>query len=244
MNLFQRISSFFSSAADMALMGIHAMSNDPKAWEGDIRKFEKRDRLIPPPEHPVVFTGSSSFTLWKTLEQEMAPLPAINRGFGGSKMADVVFYVDRIVIPYQPRAVVLFAGTNDIAYPRPKTAREVYEGYLAFVNCVQAALPETPIYYVSITPTPSRWKLWPVAFEANCLIWERALTDPRLRFIDLTPVILGKDGKPDRTLFRADRLHPNALGYQRWLGAIKPALTADLLPGSVSLPGAQPPTDS
>ncbi len=228
MSLYQPIKSFFTSGVDMVFMMVHSMSNDPKAWEGDIRKFEKRDKITPPPEHPVVFSGSSSFTLWNTLEQEMAPLPALNRGFGGSKIADVVYFTDRIVIPYRPRAVVLFAGTNDIAYPRPKTAREVFEGYRAFVSCVQAALPDTPIYYISITPTPARWKLWPVAFEANCLIWEHTLTDPRLRFIDLTPAILGKDGKPDRSLFRMDRLHPNREGYQRWLETIKPVLIADL----------------
>ena len=228
MNVFNRTASFFSTGVEMFFMGVHSLSKDPRAWEGDIRKFEKCDRIQPPPTHPVVFTGSSSFTLWATLEQEMAPLPALNRGFGGSKMADVLFYADRIVTRYQPRAVVLFAGTNDIAWPHAKTAQEVFEGYRAFVGCVHASLPETPIYYVSITPTPARWKLWPVAFDANCQIWEYTRTDPRLRFIDLTPHFLGRDGKPDKSLYRGDRLHPNQKGYRLWLEAIKPVLMADL----------------
>lgn len=111
---------------------------------------------------------------------------------------------------------------------KPKTAQEVFDGYRAFVGVVHAALPATPIYYLAITPTPSRWKLWPVVQEANRLIVDHTQTDPRLHFIDLTAVILGPDGQPDRSLFRFDRLHPNAKGYAVWTAKIKPILLAAL----------------
>ena len=124
--------------------------------------------------------------------------------------------------------MVLFAGTNDIAGPKPKTAQQVFDGYLAFVQAVRASLPETPIYYISITPTPSRWKLWPIVREANRLIQAHTTTDPRLHFIDLTYAILGPDGKPRRDLFRFDRLHPNQQGYAQWAAIIKPILQQDL----------------
>ena len=176
-----------------------------------------------------MFTGSSSITFWTTLAQDMRPLPVINRGFGGSRVNDVVYYAPRIVVAYRPRAVVLFVGTNDISGPKPKTAQEVYDGYRAFVEVVQAALPAMPIYYISITPAPSRWKLWPIVQEANRLICDHTQTDPRLHFIDLTDVILGADGKPDRSLFRLDRLHPNKKGYTVWTAKIKPILLADLM---------------
>ena len=159
----------------------------------------------------------------------MAPLPVINRGFGGSRIEDVVFYANRTVIPYHPRAVVLFAGTNDITEAKPKTAQEVFAGYVAFVKVVHTTLPETPIYYISITPTPSRWKHWPTVKEANRLIQAYTATNPRLHFIDLTDVILGPDGKPDRSLYRIDRLHPSRKGYARWTATIKPVLMADLM---------------
>ena len=182
----------------------------------------------PPPPDAIVFTGSSSITFWSTLEQDMAPLPVINRGFGGSHMRDVVTYAPRIVVAYRPRAVVLFAGTNDIAGSKPKTAQEVSDGYRAFVQVVHAALPATPIYYISITPAPSRWKHWPAVQEANRLIRTYTETDARLHYIDLTGVILGPDGKPNRSLFRIDRLHPNKKGYAAWTANIKPILQADL----------------
>jgi lysophospholipase L1-like esterase len=226
--IWQRFKQWFAGGLDIISMIRKSLSEDPLAWEPDIQKFEAADRLQPPAGNVIVFTGSSSITFWSTLEQDMAPLSVINRGFGGSRMNDVVYYAQRIVVAYRPRAVVLFAGTNDIAGSKPKTAQEVFAGYRAFVDVVHASLPDTPIYYISITPTPSRWKLWPIVQEANRLIYDHTTTDPRLRFIDLTDVILGADGKPDRTLFRLDRLHPSQKGYTVWTAQIKPSLLADL----------------
>ena len=143
-------------------------------------------------------------------------------------MRDVLHYLERVVLPYRPRAVVLFAGTNDISGPKPASARQVYEGYLAFVQRVQESLPESLIYFVGITPTLARWRYWPIAAEANRLIHDHTSTDPCLRFIDLTAQLLGADGKPDRSLYRVDRLHPNAKGYAKWAAVIKPQLEADL----------------
>ncbi len=228
MDVWQKVTHGLSSGVEIISATVKSLSGDPAAWEGSIRKFEAQDRLNPPPEGVIVFTGSSSITFWDTLERDMAPLRVINRGFGGSKMDDVAHYADRIVIPYRPRAVVLFAGTNDIAGRKPKTVREVLAGYAAFVACVQAAVPDTPIYYLSITPTPSRWKHWPSVQEANRLIKARTETDPRLHFIDLTEAILGPDGRPRRELYRLDRLHPNRRGYAVWTAIIKPILRAEL----------------
>jgi lysophospholipase L1-like esterase len=207
---------------------ISAMANKPEAWEWAIARFEAEDRIHPPKTRGIVFTGSSSITFWDTLEKDMAPLPVINRGFGGSKIKDVVHYVGRIVIPYQPRIVLLFAGTNDISGSKPATAQEVYEGYLAFVQAVHAALPQVPVYYISITPTPLRWELWPIADEANQMIQTYTESDPCLHFIDMTEQFLTGEGIPERSLYRFDRLHPNQKGYARWTAVIKPILQAEL----------------
>jgi len=203
------------------------MTGSPHAWERSIRTFERHDRIDPPAPSAIVFTGSSSFTFWKSLAQDMDPLRVINRGFGGALMRDVVLYADRVVQPYRPCAVVLFAGTNDIAWPRPATAQAVFDGYQAFVQKVHAGLPALPIYFVAITPTPSRWRFWPIAREANRLIEAETKSDPRLHFIDLTPALVGPDGRPRRSLYRSDRLHPNATGYAVWTSVLKPILLAD-----------------
>jgi lysophospholipase L1-like esterase len=207
---------------------ISSLSNRPDAWEWAIARFEAQDRIHPPLKNAIVFTGSSSITLWDSLEQDMAPLPVLNRGFGGSRMNDAVRYAQRIVTPYDPRAVVLFAGTNDIAEPKPKTAGEVFEGYQSFVQTVHSDLPAVPIYYISITPTPLRWKLWPIAAQANQLIKTFSEGNDRLHYIDLTDPFLTGDGLPDPSLYRFDKLHPNKKGYIRWTTIIKPILMAEL----------------
>ena len=232
MSIWQNTRHWFRDRFEMISAMVKAGAGDSTAWKASIRKFEAQDRLKPPPQDVIIFVGSSSVTYWDSLAQDMAPLPVINRGFGGSKINDVVYYADRIAIPYRPRAVVLFAGTNDIAGRKPKTAQEVFDGYCAFVNAIHAALPQTPIYFISITPTPSRWKHWPIVREANRLIKAQTETDPRLHFIDLTGVILGADGKPRRDLYRFDRLHPNKQGYAVWTATIKPILQAEMQKGS------------
>jgi zinc D-Ala-D-Ala dipeptidase len=199
---------------------------DPDFWESTIADFEAQDRRAPPPAGAVVFTGSSSITWWTTLEQDMAPMPVINRGFGGSKIGDVARYAGRTVVPHRPGAVVLFAGTNDIAEPNPATAEAVFSGYRAFLDNVLTPLPETHIYYVGITPTPARWPLWPVAEAANRLIRAHAAGDPRLHYINMTEQFLGPDGQANHRLYQPDGVHPNALGYQRWTATIKPILAA------------------
>jgi lysophospholipase L1-like esterase len=227
MNFVQAIQEKFTDIFNMASGMLRSWRGDPQAWEASIRRFEACDRLRPAPPGAILFTGSSSITFWTTLAQDMAPLPVLNRGFGGFRMADVVHYARRIVLPRHPRAIILFAGTNDIAGAKPATARQVYQGYLAFVNAIRAVLPNTPIYYISITPTPLRWKFWPVVQDANCQIRAHTETDPALRFIDIAGAFLGPDGRPDRRLFRRDRLHPNAWGYEKWTALIKPVLLAD-----------------
>lgn len=223
----KKTTSRFAGVMNMPrMMGgvLRSAFGDPNAWEPSIRRLEAEDRKRPPQQGVIVFVGSSSFTLWDNLEEDMAPLPVLNRGFGGARIGDVVQYAGRIVLPYRARAVVLYAGTNDIAWPRPSTAQQVFEGYLAFVKLVHQALPETQIYFVSISPAPSRWKYWPIVQEANRLIKAHTQTDQRLHFIDLTGTILGPDGKPDASLFHSDRLHPNEKGYSKWTAVIKPVL--------------------
>jgi lysophospholipase L1-like esterase len=227
-NIWRRFKQWLTDGLDIISATIKSQSGDPLAWESTIRKFEAHDQVEPPPANVIVFTGSSSITFWSTLVRDMAPLPVINRGFGGSRMNDVVYYAPRLVVAYRPRAVVIFAGTNDLSGSKPKTAQEVADGFRAFVEIVHEALPATPIYYISITPTPSRWKYWPIVQETNRLIEAYTQTDQRLHFIDMTAAILDPDGKPDRSLFRIDRLHPNKKGYAVWTSIIKPILLADL----------------
>ncbi len=194
LNIWQKILDI----SELIISSYKARKGDPDAWESTIRKFELQDQLHPPSKNSILFIGSSSINFWSTLAQDMSPLPIINRGFGGSYMRDMVKYLDRIVLPYQPRAIVLFAGTNDTTDNRPDTARQIFEGYKLFVERVQASLPKVAIYYVAITPTPTRQKFWTIANDANQLILNYTKDNPNLHFIDFNHQLLNEDGKPNR----------------------------------------------
>jgi hypothetical protein len=132
----------------------------PESWESSIRKFEESDRLHPPKPGTIVFTGSSSINCWHTLADDMQPLDVINRGLGGSQIAHVNQYARRIVIPYRPRAVVLYAGENDLSWPWSKSPNTVLHDFKRFVEIIHAELPDTRICYLSMKPSPLRWNNW------------------------------------------------------------------------------------
>jgi lysophospholipase L1-like esterase len=189
-----------------------------------IRRFEARDRVAPPKPGVIVFTGSSSINFWNTLVDDMKPLEVINRGFGGSQLAQVNYHATRIVMPYRPRAVVLYAGENDLSWPWSKTPQTVFADFKSFVALVQGALPQVFIYFISIKPSPRRRRQLPRQREANRLIEEFCRSQARVQFIDVATAMLDKDGEPRAELFAGDRLHPNARCYELWTSIIKPIL--------------------
>jgi len=190
-----------------------AEPRDPKRWEADIQAFEKQDREHPPRPGGVLFVGSSSIVRWK-LDEAFPELGALNRGFGGSEVADSLYYADRIMLPYRPRIVVFYAGDNDTA--NGASAEEVAENFATLAEKIHTALPETRLLFLAIKPSRSRWKLVEVQREANRLIAEQAKGSDYLEFVDVATPLLGDDGLPRRELFEDDELHINAAGYRIW----------------------------
>lgn len=194
--------------------------------ESEIRAYEKQDSLQGKPTGKIVFIGSSSFAKWKTMAADLAPLPVLNRGFGGSTLPEVSYYANRILFPYRPKIIVVYAGENDLNVgEHPQTPEQVADSFKAFVGLVQRQLPETVIYYISMKPSPSRWANWAVTQRGNQLIEAYIKTDKRLRFIDVRPAMLGTNGRPKPALFVADSLHMTAQGYALWAGMLKVILT-------------------
>ncbi|MFL6604761.1 MAG: SGNH/GDSL hydrolase family protein [Steroidobacteraceae bacterium] len=202
-------------------------SANPEFFEDEIADFAAADRDHPPPERPIVFVGSSSVRLWKTLQADMAPLPVLNRGFGGAQMSHVVYFADRAVIQYRPRAVVVYAGDNDLDQRTGKSADDVVRDFRTFVARVQAAVPDTRIYYISIKPSRLRWGEWPEQQKANMQISALCAADPHLGYIDIATPMLAVGKPPPRDLFRLDGLHLSKKGYALWTGIIKPRLQVD-----------------
>lgn len=191
-------------------------------WENEIKAYEASDRTNPPPKHGLLFTGSSTIRLWKTLPQDFPNQPVINRGVGGSEVVDITHFADRIVFPYEPKMIFFRCGGNDIA--DGKSPEQVFEDYKEFVNTVRAKLPDVEIVFLSWSPTPLRWAQHDQEQTYNKLVREYSKQVPHMQYCELTDMVLGPDGKPRPELFRADRLHFNAAGNKLLADRVRPFL--------------------
>jgi lysophospholipase L1-like esterase len=191
-------------------------------FEKDIAAFEAADAANPPPKGAILFVGDSTFTKWKSIHEDLPGYRVINRGFGGSQMADLLYFADRVVLPYRPRLIVVQEGGNDLHGGR--TPEQLLADIKAFVEKVQAALPGTPIIIGSLTPNPARWSEVEMRRRANQMIKDYTSTQKGVTYLNFFDDWIGTDGKPREELFIEDHLHPSALGYQLRVKIMRPVL--------------------
>tara|TARA_R110001592_G_scaffold51123_2_gene157663 strand:+ start:176 stop:895 length:720 start_codon:yes stop_codon:yes gene_type:complete len=206
-------------------------------WEEAIQAFEKQDAENPVAPGGILFLGSSSIRMWD-LGKWFPDMPVLNRGFGGSEIADSLYYFDRLVVPYGPKAIVFYAGDNDVAHG--KTAEQVLDDYKAFAARVHEAFPEAKLLYVPIKPSLARWNLYPEMKKANDSIKAAIETDERETYIEIEGPMLDDKGKPKKDLLLEDGLHMTDGGYQIWTDLVKPQLTTMLAPKAESVEAAPP----
>ena len=202
-----------------------AKPHDFAKWEKDIAAFEKSDAVNPPPKHAVLFIGSSGIVRWKTLAADYPGTTILNRAFGGNQIADSTHFANRMIFPYEPRMIFIRAGGNDIHAGRPP--EEVFNDYKVFVSTVRAKLPEIPIAYIGLSPSPSRWNEKPAGDKLNALISAYVKEQKNLIFIDDTRISLDSDGKIRPELFVEDLLHFNEAGYKLMAEAVRPFVPKD-----------------
>jgi lysophospholipase L1-like esterase len=203
-----------------ASLPVHA---DPARWEEEIARLVAQDAEV---QADVVFVGSSSIRMWRTLAQDFPGVRVLNRGFGGSHLEDSVFYFDRLVLPHAPRVVVLYAGENDLS--AGMTPERVLADFRAFRTRLREALPATRLIYLSCKPSPSRARHLGALRKANALLAAECAADPLATFVDVFAPMLDASGEPRAELFLADRLHMNASGYALWTRLLTPHLQAAL----------------
>lgn len=195
---------------------------NPSKWAPQIEEFLAIDDTTPMPKGGVVFVGSSSIRLWKTLTADMQPMPVLNRGFGGSRLFDSIYYSDDLISKHEPSLVVVFSGTNDISGNKPKSAEQVCSLFRQLVRRLRWRDHKLTICNIAITPTMAREEHIPLVHEANQLIRMECEADPLLEFVDPSVDLVDADGKPDLKWFRADQLHLNRRGYAVWTRNIRP----------------------
>jgi lysophospholipase L1-like esterase len=192
-------------------------------FASEIDAFDAADRAAPPAPGGIVFVGSSTIRLWSSLASDFAGLPVINRGFGGSTVPEALHYLQRTVVRYHPRTVVVYEGDNDLAGGR--TPQQIADDYRTFVRGVRDSLPNARIVFLAIKPSPSRWKLESQRQEANRLVRAIVAKDANQTFVDVgTPMIDPSSGHPRPALYRADSLHMTPAGYAIWRATVAPVL--------------------
>ena len=199
-----------------------APSIDLDRFAREIDQFDEADRTTPPAPGGIVFVGSSTIRMWTTLAEDFAGLPVLNRGFGGSTFPEALHYLQRTVVRYHPRTVVVYEGDNDLASGR--TPQQIADDYRVFVRDVRDSLPNARIVFLAIKPSPSRWKLESQRREANRLVSAIVSTDPNQTFVDVGTPMLDPAGRPRRELFRDDSLHMTPAGYVIWRSTVAPIL--------------------
>lgn len=214
-----RLIVLFAALAGALAAAAGSAAAQPGRWEKELAAFAARDTEAPSPAGGVVFVGSSSIRLWD-LDKSFPKVKAINRGFGGSQIADSVEHADLLVLRHKPRTIVFYAGDNDIA--QGKTPGTVANDFRAFAAKVHAALPGTRIAFIAIKPSLQRWKLIAQVRDANSRIRAFCETDDRLGFVDVDGPMLGWDEKPRPELFVADGLHLSPAGYELWTTLVRP----------------------
>ena len=205
----------------MTVIQVSKAQDKPRFWD-DVQTIKHYDQMYAPPADPILFVGSSSIRKWDDAERTFASYNVLNRGIGGAVVNDITFYLNDIVFPYHPREIVLYVGENDI--PEGATADTVLERTKKLITAIREKLPETPITYISIKPSPSRDKYRQTVKEANRLIKEYLATQQKIKWVDVFTPMLTKEGNSRPEIFQSDMLHLNKDGYKIWKKLVKPTL--------------------
>ncbi|HWS49449.1 MAG TPA: GDSL-type esterase/lipase family protein, partial [Microbacterium sp.] len=199
------------AAAVGGRMLLHLLGRDhPARHESRVAEIERRQAGVDGPAD-VLLTGSSFFEKWTTSERDLAPLKTTNIGIGGTKAGDHIAFFDRMVVPFAPRTLVVYIGSNDMSgLPLySKSAEQTAELVLRYISTARERLPHTRIFYVAVTEAPARARVRDDIRSANRILAGRALSGADFAFIDTAPALLREDGSIDETLFGPDRLHFN-----------------------------------
>jgi lysophospholipase L1-like esterase len=222
-----------------AIVLIHAWGSSLSAqdesarWESEILKLEALDSQQLDPEDAVLFVGSSSIRLWDTIAEDMAPYPTIGRGYGGAKFSDLQTYIHRLVVSHDCRAVVIFVANDITGGPSDQSIPEIIEMVSSVTSQIREVHPQTPIFFIEVTPTRSRWKVWRKIREFNGCLAEFCSDHENVHFISTASHYLDAEThEPIEDYFRGDRLHLSTKGYEVWAAIIKSRLDQVLKPES------------
>lgn len=192
-------------------------------FEQVIKKYELQDTKLLPDTNQIVAVGSSSIRFWEpTLNEDLKPLKVFSRSLGGGNLSDVLYYADKLIVKYKPRAILIYAGENDLVNGLEPT--KVLTFFKELVLLLKKNNSEIRVYFISIKPSVGRWYLWDKMKLTNQLIENFCKEDKNICYIDVANQMLNENGKPKPELFRTDTYHLSDEGYKLWTSIIKPIL--------------------
>ncbi len=200
-----------------------AQAQHPPYWD-EIQNFKQQDSLSAPLKKAILFVGSSSFRMWKDVQQDFPHYNIINRGFGGSSLLDVIHYADDIIFPYHSKQIIIYCGENDLASSDSITAKIVFERFVTLYKMISNENKKVNVVFVSIKPSPSRQSIQGKVIESNNMIASFLKKKRNTAFVNVYDLMIDAHGEPKKELFLQDMLHMNPDGYAIWKKAIEPYL--------------------
>jgi lysophospholipase L1-like esterase len=211
----------------LGLSAVHAADEAAKRWtqyEPSFKAFAEQDAAKPFPKGGILFVGSSIFRQWTTVAEQMAPLPVLNRAFGGSRTGDQLARFDQLVPRYAPRIVVYYCGSNDLNAKDADAPPLIFARFREFSERVRRGSPETRVVYVTATRSPDRVAKWEHVDHYNALVRAYCAATPHHHFIDINPALVDANGHPRLELYQKDKLHFHPPAYEAFTAVIKPVL--------------------
>lgn len=199
-------------------------SEEVLRWEKDIQVFDSLNLVEIPDENSLLVAGSSSVRLWDSIQSDLAPYEVIRRGYGGARLTDFNYYAHRIILPGHYKAILLFVGNDITGGDHDRTPREVFLLYKLLMKQLKEKNPETPLFWIEVTPTPSRWQVIGEVILAGDMIRDYCRRNEDLYFIETYDIFMNEEQMPDSAYFRNDMLHLNREGYEIWSERIKQSL--------------------
>jgi lysophospholipase L1-like esterase len=198
------------------LWGYSIPAQEKIPYWNEVQGLKKKDSLAFPASNQLLFIGSSSFTMWKDVQDYFPKHKILNRAFGGSTLVDLIRFRYEVIYPYQPKQIVIYCGENDFASSDTVTVEMVMQRFTTLYDLIRVKYPKVPLLYVSMKPSPSRKHLMKKYEEANSQIAAFLLKEKRAAFADVYHPMLKEDGSVMEDIFLGDNLHMNAKGYAIW----------------------------
>ena len=194
-------------------------AQDPARFQTEIDSLKNLVIERKPGVKTILFTGSSSIRMWNNIQEYFPNKVIINTGFGGSHMSDLLFYLEDIVIKYQPDQIFIYEGDNDVA--SGKKPAGIMKDTRKLVHQLNISLPSVPVVMISPKPSLARWELRESYNRLNDRFEKYAARHDQVDFINIWPVMLNQEGVPGKELFIEDGLHMSKAGYDIWANEIK-----------------------